>query len=170
MTRRANLLVPEPWFGGSLWRDPEGRAPNVNPASYTQPEWAYRGMVGPRECYPAGTRRPPGEAATIGFSVRLDGWMGLSTKNHIATGLDTPIGIWNDLTDILRENCELEVGGRAVPTDVGRYLIRAAFDSNATTYLRAAGQSGVRAAPGTQSVLKTFLSGMLKKRICYSMV
>ena len=147
----SEVAAPEPWFGGSLWGD----STDDTPASYTQPEWAYRGMVGPVNAVPLEREGAQGRLLLSGFCSL--GWLeGVIHENFTARGMRTPVGVWNDLTDILRENCELSVAGNIRPTDIGRYLIRAALDPAASASITAAPRAGVRSSPGTQSILKDF--------------
>ena len=143
-------VAPEPWFGGSLYQAAAGNAP----ASYSLPEWAYRGMVGPVNAVPLERNGPEGRLLLSGHCSL--GWTrGVIHEHYETSGTGEPFDVWEDITAMLRQNCEVVVGDQTRPTDIGRYLIRAAFSQETTLYLHANPKPFV-ATPGTQSVLKDF--------------
>ena len=140
--------VPEPFFGGDLYES----ATSGEAAYYTQPDWAYRGMVGPVNAMPLERNGPEGRLLLSGHCSL--GWArGVIHESYTAQGTGTPRDVWGDITAMLRANCELNVGNIVRPTDIGRYLLRVAFSRDAALWL-SRNERAFRAVPGTQSVLK----------------
>ena len=136
------------FFGGDQYE----AATSGAPAYYTQPDWAYRGMVGPVNAIPLERNGPEGRLLLSGHCSL--GWTrGVIHENYTTGGTGEPRDVWNEITKVLRANSELLVGNIVRPTDIGRYLIRVGFSREAATYL-ARNPSIFSALPGTQSVLK----------------
>lgn len=158
--------IVEPWFGPVTGGDPNA-AGGGSPFSFDLPEFAWRGMIGPVNAIPLERDGSTGRLLLTGFCGLA--WLASVIHENFtpsgAEGQNGAYSAWWDLSNILRLNSEVRIGatenspGIVRPTDIGRYLTRAAMSPEAASFISGPGLrrlSQVRAFPGTQTVLKNY--------------